>query len=187
MAFAISNDRKPDAEQIDSSVKTIIQYSDHIYKVAKNMMHRLRPSVLDEFGLIKALQNMIDDWNSRQDDIFCHFSFTDIPSDLSETIKISLFRIIQESLTNALKHSSATEVNVSMNIVKKDNDDVIHLLIKDDGVGLDINNINPGLGLLGIRERVEMLEGTFKLSTNENDGLTMEIDIPLTGRSGNNE
>ena len=122
---------------------------------------------------------MIDDWNSRQDEIFCHFSFSDIPDDLSESIKISLFRIIQESLTNALKHSSATQVSVSMNIVTKNGDQVIHLSIKDDGVGLDMDNINPGLGLLGIRERVEMLDGVIDISDSNNNGLTIEIDIPL--------
>ena len=179
VAAAITNDKKPDMEQIDSSVKTIIQYSDHIYKVAKNMMHRLRPSVLDEFGLVKALQNMIDDWNSRQDDIFCHFVFSDIPSTLPEPLKISLFRIIQESLTNALKHSSATEISISMNTTTANDNKFIHLLIKDDGVGLDIDNINPGLGLLGIRERVEMLGGNIKLSGEKNKGLTIEIEIPV--------
>ncbi len=179
VAVAISNDRQSEPEQIDSNVKTIIQYSDHIYKVAKNMMHRLRPSILDEFGLIKALQNMIDDWNSRQDDIFCHFSFSNIPDDLSEPVKISLFRIIQESLTNVLKHSSANEVYISMKTIRKKDTEIIHLLIKDDGVGLDVDNINPGLGLLGIRERVELLGGNIELSGSKNNGLTLEINIPL--------
>ena len=58
------------------------------------MMHRLRPSVLDEFGLVKALQNMIDEWNDNQGDIFCDFTFLDVPADLSESLKINIYRIL---------------------------------------------------------------------------------------------
>ena len=181
VAVAIMNDQKLDVEQVDASVKTIVSYSDHIYNVAKNMMHRLRPSVLDDFGLIKALQNMIDDWNSRQDDMFCHFSFSDIPSDLSDSLKINLFRIIQESLTNALKHSSATEIEVAMNKIRTDNKDQLHLLIKDNGIGLDKDNIMPGMGLLGMKERVEMHGGQFELISEVKNGLTIDIIISMTG------
>jgi two-component system, NarL family, sensor histidine kinase UhpB len=180
VAVAISNNNEPDKKHIDSSVKTIIQYSDHIYQVAKSMMHRLRPSVLDELGLIKALQNMIDDWNSRQDDIFCHFTFSDIPSNMSDTLNISLFRIIQESLTNALKHSSASKVSISMKIIVVDEIDKIILSIEDNGVGLDENKTMSGLGMPGMRERAEMNAGTFELSSESNKGIKIEVIIPVT-------
>lgn len=179
VAVAISNSKVPDKIHIDSSVKTIIQYSDHIYQVAKSMMHRLRPSVLDELGLIKALQNMIDEWNSRQDDIFCHFSFSDIPPDLSESLKISLFRIIQESLTNALKHSHASQVSISMNKFASAGEERINLTIEDDGVGLDENKTMSGLGLPGIKERVEMNNGTFELTSEKGKGIKIEIIVPV--------
>jgi two-component system sensor histidine kinase UhpB len=183
VAVAISNNQQPDKEQVDASVNTIIEYSDHIYKVAKNMMHRLRPSVLDELGLIKALQNMIDDWNGRQDDIFCHFTFSDIPSNLSESLNISLFRIIQESLTNALKHSSANTVSISMTKVIHDNVENIKLTIEDDGVGIepgiDNSKTMSGLGLPGMKERVEMNNGTFELSKNSTTGLKINVIVPV--------
>ena len=179
VAVAILNNQNPGKEHIESSVKTIVQYSDHIYQVAKNMMHRLRPSVLDEFGLIKALQNMIDDWNSLQDDMFCHFTFSDIPSDLSESLKISLFRIIQESLTNALKHSSASKVSISINKTNFNGAKQINLKIQDDGVGLDKEQIMPGLGLPGMKERVEMNGGKFELTSEVNYGMSIDIVIPL--------
>lgn len=182
VAVAITNNPKPDIEQIDASVKTIVEYSDHIYKVAKNMMHRLRPSVLDEFGLIKALQNMIDDWNSRQDEVFCHFTFSDIPSDLPESLKISLFRIIQESLTNVLKHSSANKVSITMNKIMIDDAEQINLKIQDDGVGLDKEKMMPGLGLLGMKERVEMNRGEFELTSEINNGITIKISIPMNNK-----
>lgn len=179
VAAAIMNNQKSDENHIESSVKTIIEYSDHIYQVAKNMMHRLRPSVLDEFGLIKALQTMIDDWNSRQDDIFCHFSFSDIPDGLSESLNINLFRIIQESLTNALRHSSATNVLVTMNKVTESGSDYIILKIQDDGIGIDKENMVMGLGLSGMKERVGMNNGSFELTSESKCGIDINIRIPL--------
>ncbi len=182
VAVAISNKKDPDKEHIDSSVKTIVQYSDHIYQVAKNMMHRLRPSVLDELGLIKALQNMIDDWNSRQDDIFCHFTFSDIPTDLPESLKISLYRIIQESLTNVLKHSSASKVSITINKVEQNSMEQVYLIIEDDGVGLDETITNTGLGMSGMKERAEMNGGTFELSSEPGKGIKIEIYIPVKNK-----
>tara|TARA_R110002072_G_scaffold122511_3_gene257160 strand:- start:32189 stop:33532 length:1344 start_codon:yes stop_codon:yes gene_type:complete len=181
VAAAVMNDKNPDKDQINSSVKTIIEYSDHIYQVAKNMMHRLRPSVLDEFGLVKALQSMIDDWNSRQDDVFCHFSFSGIPSDLTDLLNISLFRIVQESLTNALKHSSASKILITLNKVDSSGLEYINLNIQDDGVGLDLNKdkLMTGLGLPGMKERVEMNQGTFELVSEPNCGLGINISIPI--------
>lgn len=183
VAVATSNQKQPDKKQIDTNVETIIEYSDHIYKVAKNMMHRLRPSVLDELGLIKALQNMIDDWNERQDYIFCHFTFTDIPENLSESLKINLYRIIQESLTNALKHSSANTVSISMNRIKSHGEDSINLIIEDDGIGLDRHNIVSGLGLSGMKERVEMNQGVIEINNRQDKGLKIEIIVPIKNES----
>lgn len=183
VAAAISNNKQPDKEQVDASVKTIIQYSDHIYKVAKNMMQRLRPSVLDELGLVKALQNMIDDWNERQDDIFCHFTFSDIPSDLSEPLKINLFRIIQESLTNVLKHSSANKVSISMKKEMSQGVCNINLLIEDDGIGLDSGKTVMGLGLPGMKERVEMNQGKIEIKNKQDRGLRIEVNVPVKTES----
>jgi two-component system, NarL family, sensor histidine kinase UhpB len=183
VAVAISNDKEPDKAHVDSSVKTIVEYSDHIYQVAKNMMHRLRPSVLDELGLIKALQSMIDDWNSRQDDIFCQFIFSEIPPDLSESLKISLYRIIQESLTNVLKHSSASNVSISMNKLILNGVEQINLIIEDDGIGLDENKTMSGLGVTGMKERVEMNNGTFELSSVPNKGIKIEVVVPVINKS----
>ncbi len=179
VAAAVMNDKNSDQDRTNSSVKTIIEYSDHIYQVAKNMMHRLRPSVLDEFGLVKALQSMIDDWNSRQDDIFCHFSFSDIPADLAELLNISLFRIVQESLTNALKHSSASKILITMNKVVSSGTEYINLNIQDDGVGLNKDKLMTGLGLPGMKERVEMNHGVFDLISEPDNGLTIKIRIPI--------
>ena len=122
---------------------------------------------------------MVDDWNSRQDDIFCHFSFSNIPTNLTELLNISLFRIVQESLTNALKHSSASKILISMELVNFSDSKHINLNIRDNGVGLDKDKLMTGLGLPGMKERVEMNHGKFELISEVNNGLTIDIIIPI--------
>ena len=180
-AVAVSIPNKPTLEkrQLNSSIKTIIEYSDHIYQVAKDMMHRLRPSVLDEFGLVKAIQNMVDEWNSNQDNIFCIFTFKDIPDNLPESLKISLYRIIQESLTNTLKHSKAEKITLNLKKIFRDEVEKIYLEIYDDGVGVNKEKIKLGFGLLGMKERVEMHNGDFKFSTKLDSGFRINILIPI--------
>ena len=179
VAVSISNKTTLEKRYINSSVKTIVEYSDHVYQVAKNMMHRLRPSVLDEFGLVKALQNMIDEWNDNQGDIFCDFTFLDVPTDLSESLKINIYRIIQESLTNTLKHSNASQATVTIKKDRLDNTERINLKIEDNGIGIDQDKIIPSFGLLGMRERVEMNGGIFEFESSAGNGVKINIFVPI--------
>lgn len=179
VAVSISNKTTLEKRYINSSVKTIVEYSDHVYQVAKNMMHRLRPSVLDEFGLVKALQNMIDEWNDNQDNIFCDFTFLNVPTDLSESLKINIYRIIQESLTNILKHSNASQVTVVIKKDRLDNTERINLKIEDNGIGIDQDKIIPGFGLLGMKERVEMNGGIFEFESSTGNGVKINIFVPI--------
>ena len=179
VAVSISNKTTLEKRYINSSVKTIVEYSDHVYQVAKNMMHRLRPSVLDEFGLVKALQNMIDEWNDNQNNIFCDFTFLDVPTDLSESLKINIYRIIQESLTNILKHSNASQVTVVIKKDRLDNTERINLKIEDNGIGIDQDKIIPGFGLLGMKERVEMNGGIFEFESSVGNGVKINIFVPI--------
>ena len=148
-------------------------------KTNLNRVYDTMTMTLFKLYILCALQSMIDDWNSRQDDIFCHFSFSDIPNDLTELLNISLFRIVQESLTNALKHSSASKILITMNKVVSSNSEYIILNIQDDGVGLNKDKLMTGLGLPGMKERVEMNHGTFDLISEPNNGLSIKISIPI--------
>ena len=180
VAVSISNKTTIEKRYINSSVRTIVQYSDHIYQVAKNMMHRLRPSVLDEFGLVKALQNMVDEWNDNQENIFCDFTFEDVPSNLSDSLRISLYRITQEGLTNTLKYSKASNVSVKIRKVVDDGVEKINLKIEDNGIGMDKDGVKPGFGILGMRERVEMNEGEFAIDSAPEAGVKINILVPLS-------
>lgn len=168
----------------DGSVKdkldAIISFSDRMYDVAKNMMQRLRPSILDELGLLAALQEMIDSWNARHEDVFCHLQVDGDIGNLGEEIDINLYRIIQESLTNISRHANAGEVHINfLREFSRDNVNQLAVTIQDDGVGFDVTKTSRGLGLLGIKERVEALGGEYRLHTEKNKGVKIDITIPM--------
>jgi two-component system sensor histidine kinase UhpB len=187
-AVAVSIERQSDKDvaTINESAGTIIRVSNRMYDVARNMMRRLRPPSLDELGLVTTLQYMIDDWNARHQDIFCYFSFDGNMGELNEEINISLYRIAQEGLTNIVKHAQASTVKISLSVTKAISSDVknsynnhVILTIEDDGCGFDTESIRPGLGLLGMRERAEALNGTLTMTSNSGAGLKIKIVIPV--------
>lgn len=172
-----------DSAMLKSSARTIGTFSDRMYEVARRIMRQLRPAILDEFGLISALQEMIDDWNSRHEDVFCRFEFKGNFDELGEEVNISIYRVIQESLTNIVKHAHATDVTVCLNrteMNRVENDPSytlgIKLLIKDNGTGFD-ETTPRGLGLLGMRERVEALKGSFTMKSAINEGVEIMVSL----------
>jgi two-component system sensor histidine kinase UhpB len=176
-AVAVSIGQQSDMgkESITASAGTIVSFSNHMHDVARNMMRRLRPAALDELGLITALEDMVDDWNSRNDEVFCHFSFDSRSENTNEDLNISLYRIVQETLTNVHKHSGASEVYIHLTFEGSD----VELTIRDNGCGFDPATTQWGLGLLGIRERVQALQGTFSLNTSVGQGLSIRVVVPL--------
>ena len=186
-AVAVSIDRQPraDDDSISDSAKTIVKFSDHMYDVARKMIHRLRPAILDELGLVSTLQEMIDNWNERQDDNFCHFNFSGELDQLGEEININVYRIVQESLTNISRHAQASDVDIKLYRQDKGNNtndsinDNLVLIIEDNGIGFDIKNIQSGLGIIGMRERVEAMDGQFIINSAPDEGTRIDISIPI--------
>ena len=182
VAASIDQTKHQDSEMLKSSAMTIGKFSDRMYEVARRMMRQLRPAILDEFGLISALQDMIDDWNARHEEVFCHFEFKGKFDALGEEVNISIYRIVQESLTNIIKHAKASDVSIRLNRDEKDQENGslhkigIRLVIKDNGIGFDETS-HQGLGLLGMRERTEALEGSFVVRSAINQGVEIIVSL----------
>lgn len=181
VAASIKHKDVSDRDKIENSKNVILSITSDMHEVARQMMRRLRPVVLDELGLVVALQEMVDDWNTRNEDMFCHFSHHGDLSDLGEVVNISLYRIVQEGLTNIIRHSGASEVYVD---ITRGADacgmDQIQLRIRDDGHGFDPEQTRWGLGLLGMRERAEALNGKFSLFTQPGKGVSIDVMIPVS-------
>jgi len=142
------------------------------------MMRRLRPAILDDLGLVAAIEAELQSWQLRYPSTECKFSSNCAQLIIDEAINISLYRIVQEALTNIAKHSQATMVSVDMNVkVTRDNEKILSLQIKDNGRGMNLNEPGSGLGLLGMRERVEALNGKFQITAEPGKGVLLEVDI----------
>jgi two-component system, NarL family, sensor histidine kinase UhpB len=154
---------------------TIAEIGARMHGVVRGMLRRLRPVLLDEFGLTRALEDLVDGWNERHEDAFCRLSVRGTFDDLRDDSAISLYRVVQECLTTASKHSGATEVTVDL---ERGPSRETHLVVADNGKGFDAAVTRPGLGLLGMRERAEALGGTFKVEASVSDGVRLTIELP---------
>ena len=166
-------------EDIASATSTIAEVSSHIYSVVRGMMTRLRPVLLDEFGLVPALQDLVDSWNSRSDDAFCRFDASGNFDELDDDQKIGIYRIVQEALTNITKHAQATNIDVSLARECTGQGERVSLSIMDNGVGFDVSASPAGLGLIGMRERVDALGGVIDINSSRQDGTRLMVLVPL--------
>jgi signal transduction histidine kinase len=153
---------------------------DHIHGVVSDMIRRLRPAGLDELGLSAALESCIDQWQQRLPNTQFTFNESGDLDSLSEHVSLTIYRLVQEGLTNSFKHSGASRIDIVLNRSSDTND--IVLTISDNGKGMDPEEQKSGMGLNGMRERAEMLGGSLVIETSPGRGFTVEARIPAEGR-----
>lgn len=138
------------------------------------MAFRLRPGLLDDLGLVDALDSLIRDFEKRSD-IWFMFRHTQIP-EIDDAVATALYRIAQEALTNALKHSKATEISVDISSdaadISETSDSNLILTVEDNGCGFSSigNKEYHGLGLTGMKERATLAGGTLEIFSAPNKG-----------------
>ena len=168
-----------DNEQAVVESATIISnISEDMYGTARAMIRQLRPAALDELGLALALEQLVDDWNYAHANTFCHLDISGNWNRLTDVAKINVYRIVQESLTNVARHARAREVYVTLKKERREGF-CLTLEIKDDGVGFDPRKTRKSLGLLGIEERVDSMNGMLELDTAVQKGMTLFIILPM--------
>lgn len=153
------------------------QVASHTLDEVHDLSMRLRPRVLDDLGLAAALERLVSEWQAR------YKIPVDVAIQLSERlpgdIETAIYRIVQETLTNIARHAQAH----SASILVERHRDIVRAIVEDDGVGFDINT-NHGeshLGLMGMRERAELLNGTLTIESSPEQGTSIFIEIPLKG------
>ena len=138
----------------------------------------LRPTALDDVGLREALATLLRQWTLRHD-IRSDFQVLGDSVRLPAAVETAIYRIVQEALTNVLKHAQASTVSVSL----EQRTEEVRVIIEDDGVGFDGEadpgpSAKPRLGLSGIRERLSLLRGSLTLETSPVSGTTLYVRIP---------
>jgi len=148
---------------------------DNTIHTARKIMTDLRPEVLDLLGFIDAVKQHLKAFQNRYK-VQCRFENADNDLQFSSQQAVALFRIIQEALNNVAKHAKATEVNVRL----KQKDDYLTLEIIDNGIGFDENQKknHDSYGLIGMKERVFLLDGELVIISGKNIGTTIKITMP---------
>jgi two-component system, NarL family, sensor histidine kinase UhpB len=157
---------------VHAGATAIVGMTDHLQVVVRDMVRRLRPPGLDELGLTAALENCVDGWRRRLPAVEFAVAMGDDLGSLDEATNITLYRLIQEGLTNVAKHAQATRVEIVMHrdIATPSGVPELVLTVQDNGVGTRATATDAGLGIVGMRERVEALAGRFAFTPVRSDG-----------------
>jgi signal transduction histidine kinase len=135
----------------------------------------LRPKALDDFGLVPALERLVENY-SEQTGLTVQLEARLGPDRLSGEVETALYRITQEALTNIVKHARARRVS----IVLTRRDGSATAVIEDDGRGIEDADDTEGLGLLGMRERLELINGKLSIESTEGAGTTIVAEVPIS-------
>jgi PAS domain S-box-containing protein len=163
----------PIQEELREMQNGIVKISQDIHSLSR----QLHPSILDDLGLIKAVESECTSFSKREG-IKIVFNYENIPRDIPKDISLSLYRIIQEGLSNISKHACAEHISVSLKGIDHD----VLLSVKDDGIGFDSAEVQkqPGLGFSSMRERARLIHGEFSIKSQPERGTVITVRAPLT-------
>ena len=150
------------------------KYAEDIATSVRDLSHRLYPAKLQLLGLVAAIEGLLRELTHRKPRIT--LTHENVPTTLPPDLTLCLFRIVQEAVQNALKHSHAESMSVHLSA----RSDALALVVTDDGVGFDVDTVcGQGLGLVSMGERVEAFGGTFKVQSSPQSGTRLEVRVPL--------
>jgi PAS domain S-box-containing protein len=165
-------------EEITARLRSFQSQARHASDEIRRLSHGLHPSVIEDFGLSTALEEFCEEFAAAQG-IALKFEGLAADGGLSADNASCLYRIAQECLRNVAKHARATEVRVGLT-----NDGVnVRLVVKDDGAGFSVglDRANSGLGLISMKERIRMVNGTLSITSQPGQGTAIIASVPLSG------
>ena len=162
-------------DEIDEHLRSISDAVGHMQRQIRDMLGRLRPIGLEEFGLATAIENLVEFWRRRHPDIRYAVAIADGIDSFGETIDLVIFRIVQEGLSNAIRHGRPTRVGVMVEC--RGANRAVFVRVEDDGRGID-NEAALGYGLLGMSERVKAVGGRLVIDRGKGRGLVVTAMLP---------
>lgn len=172
------------AEGDRDSAAAAASLSDQVLELQRHnrrILDRLRPAALEEFGLLAALQILVDQWRKTEPAVTLTLSASERVAELGDRASLMAYRFVQEALTNAFRHSGAGHIDVTLTYqsaselasVRDSALAGLSIRIRDDGRGV-ANEAAPSMGLLGMRERVRALGGVVAMSEAPDGGTIVE-------------
>lgn len=175
----VSSMLSTDQEDIRTKLREAQALSISALEEIHRLIYELRPSLLDDLGLVTATRWLAEN-NLQAAGIKVNLKTSGRVRRLDPQVEITLFRVIQEAIYNITRHAKAKNVNIEMHFKKND----IRVYVRDDGIGFDVEKaIRPkdrprGWGLLGMMERVELMNGTFNIQSHPGGGTEINLEIP---------
>lgn len=184
-AVGIRDTRRVELQAMRERASAIADNCDHVHRALATLIRELRPAGLDELGLEAALEHCVQTWRTRLPKVALRLSVTADLAALPEGLAVTVYRLIQEALTNVAKHSRAAHVTIHLDRAGSpgEPDDTITVTAEDDGLGTDPALATRGLGLIGMRERVRALGGEFSIRSAPARGFKLTARMPVCSPS----
>lgn len=166
-------------DEAKSSAAAIDSVHHRMTSIVRSMLQRLRPPELTHLGVEGAIRELFNDWQLRHPDNHAQLQITGDFSELDETRQLTVYRIVQECLTNISRHAGTK--NLEVKVTLRCNKEVVDISVSDNGNGYHPEHLNKGYGLTGMRERVEALSGSLNISTAPGKGVKLSATFPIQG------
>ena len=184
VSIQIEDARRDLPEPAAGRLGTALQQIEQAAGRVRHLSHELRPTILDDFGLVPALEYLADTF-SKGGQLKVRIDGVDSIGRLKPAVEIALYRIVQESLTNIVRHARARRARIGVRSARGN----LRMTIRDDGEGFDVEEVmrrggERGLGLAGMRKRVEALVGLLQIQSAPGKGTDIVVTIPLSVATG---
>jgi signal transduction histidine kinase len=174
--------RSGQPDKLDAAVGDAIARLQQEIGTLRSLITDLRPAALDEFGTLGAVEALVERVarNGLEVDLSADLAYEQgsRPTRHTAELEAAIYRTVQEALTNAVKHGQATRAVVEI----VEDDTTVHVTVRDDGAGFDPAARTDGFGLLGMRERVQLLDGTLEIESTPGEGTTVSATFPVQRR-----
>ncbi|MER2108693.1 MAG: sensor histidine kinase [Solibacillus sp.] len=172
-------DRTYREKGVEAAVKEIADFKGTVRNAlseVRRIIYDLRPMALDDLGIVPTLKKYTATMMEYNEGVNIEFHSYSTEQRIPSEYEVSIFRLVQECITNALKHGKPTEISVKIEWLRND----INIVVKDNGIGFDINNVSEkSFGILGMRERIELLKGTVDIISTPGNGTVVMFKIPF--------
>jgi len=180
-SIAAAAEARGDVETLERG-RSIREAVSHMQKHVKSILGRLRPTGLTDIGLARAVDNLGVFWRRRHPELSIHFDVGAPDVSFGDVVDATLYRLIQESLTNAIRHGRPR--NIKVTIRSEDEGDIL-LQVADDGVGFAESAARTGLGLRGMQERIAALGGSLSVRNHsDGNGASVTARLPRAATAG---
>lgn len=172
----LNNKQPRSPEQLNESLTKLSSHVKELSTFVHDLSHQLHPAKIEQLGLVTALRGLCRDLGASHN-LIIDFAADEVHNPIPQAVGLCLYRIAQEGLRNAIKHSKADGLEVKLTQSAEE----LVMSIADNGAGFDTANHSEhaGLGLLSIRERLRLVDGSFQIESRPEEGTRIEVKVPL--------